>query len=50
MQNIFESKYTQQPCTTNVSAWALKLPPSQKSVYLKTGVLYMNVTNIDRTN
>ena len=26
-------------CPTNVSAWALKFPPSQKSVYLETGVL-----------
>ena len=30
-------------CPTNVSAWALKLPPSQKSVYFEIGVLTYNV-------
>ena len=26
-------------CVKNASTWALKLPPSQKIVYLKTGIL-----------
>ena len=35
--NIFHALGVSLICLTNVSTWALKLPPSQKSVYLETG-------------
>ena len=45
-QKMFQSKYTQhilctgcKLCPTYVSAWTLKLPSSEKSVSIETGVL-----------
>ena len=50
-QKIFKSKYTQhipytgcKLCPTNVSAWALKLPPSLEIIYLETGVFKWEIT------
>ena len=37
IQTIFHVLGVSLICLTNVSTWALKLPPSQKSVYLETG-------------
>ena len=37
IQNIFHVLGVSLICLTNVSTSALKLPPSQKSVYLETG-------------
>ena len=56
-QKLFLSKYTSQHfsytgcylCPTNVSAYALKLPPSQKSVFLETGVLTRFVFYYNKT-